>query len=60
MTGHPNAASNSPMTVGGSDAIDQTFVTDSDALAKIESCGAQDGACWDQLRADVEASAGAQ
>src|SRR6185503_20866008 len=41
--------------LGGSDAIDQTFVTDSEALAKIESCGAQDDACWDQLRATVEA-----
>jgi len=44
--------------LGGSDAIDEDFVAQSQELARIDECDANDDACWNELRALVESEAG--
>jgi pectate lyase len=44
---------------GGNDALDQSFMDDSEMLAVITTCADGDDACWEDLRTTIEAQAGA-
>ena len=46
--------------LGGSDALSDAFMQDSEMLARIDECSGNDDACWDELRALIESTAGVQ